>query len=64
MAQKYNEARRGFSAIIGDQKTRTQERLIAAVMISVFVMTIALILNGKNYKSNPSASSSPAAGNK
>lgn len=64
MSQKYNEARRGFSAIIGDQKTRTQERLIAAVMISVFVMTIALILNGKNYKSNPSASASPAAGNK
>lgn len=52
MSQKYNEARRGFSAIIGDQKTRTQERLIAAVMISAFVMTIVLILNGKNYKSS------------
>jgi hypothetical protein len=50
MDKEYNEARRGFSAIIGDKKTRFQEKIFIIAGATILFSTVLLLLNGKSYK--------------
>jgi hypothetical protein len=50
MDKDYNEAKRGFGAVLGDKKTRLHEKILGVGAVTIFIGTILLFVNGKGYK--------------
>jgi hypothetical protein len=56
MDKKYNEAKKGFSSILGEKAERMQTKMLAIFAVAISIATITLIMGDGEKKSRKSQS--------